>query len=225
MTASATAEVLESKIAPLFTRPDGTFQFARWGRAIVPSIFGLNEEGSAVFLRALRSIAVLSNVPISDKDQDLGANFLVFFVREWDDLRKVPDLDKLLPNLEVVVERLEASGSNQYRFFSFEEDTGAIRACLTLLRYDDGLKQVSAQTLAISQCLQAMLVWSETAFATESPITFIGKAGGDCVVKPWFATLLEAAYDPVLPLNSQDPSLALRIAARMQTMQQEETSQ
>jgi hypothetical protein len=40
-------------------------------------------------------------------------------------------------------------------------------------------------------------------------------ASGHCAIKPWHAALLRAAYDPAIPGASADPSLALRLAARL----------
>jgi hypothetical protein len=108
---------------------------------------------------------------------------------------------------------LSAEGANQYRVFSFDE-TGAIQVCITLLRYDEALQQVSAQTLAVSQSLMGLLLWSESAFSDESPVALIAETGR-CVVKPWHANLIRAAYDPVIPAASAEPALALRLAARV----------
>jgi hypothetical protein len=108
------------------------------------------------------------------------------------------------------------SGANQYRVFGFD-DEGAIRVCITLLRYDDTLKQVSAQTLAMSQSLMGILLWSRRAFDGESPVMLAAETGL-CMVKPWHASLIRAAYDPVVPAASAEPALALRLAARIAVM-------
>ena len=202
----------DQRIATLFTRADGAFRFARWGRALAPVVYGTNDEGIRIFEEALRSVAGLAGIGIQDLDPELGANFLVFFSRDWAELREVPHLEKLIPDLGKLVTMLQTTGANQYRIFGFDED-GAIRICITLLRYDADLQQVSAQTLAVSQSVQGLLLWSDTAFTGESPIALIDD--GRCIVKPWYADLIRAAYDPVLTATAADPSFALRLAARI----------
>ncbi|MEM8790500.1 MAG: hypothetical protein AAGE80_02695 [Pseudomonadota bacterium] len=206
------------RVSALFTRSDESFRFARWGRALAPVVFGTNEEGIRIFEEALRSVAGLAGLKIDEIDAELGANFLVFFSRDWAELNEVPHLQKLIPDLSKLVTMLTASGANQYRIFGFD-DTGAIKICITLLRYDADLQQVSAQTLAVSQSFQGLLLWSDHAFTKESPIALIDD--GRCVVKPWYADVVRAAYDPVLPVAGSDPSLALRLAARLQRMEEE----
>ena len=43
--------------------------------------------------------------------------------------------------------------------------------------------------------------------------------GGPAILKPQFADLIRAAYDPALPVASTDPALGLRMAARLGRMQ------
>ena len=40
------------------------------------------------------------------------------------------------------------------------------------------------------------------------------KANNLCIVKPEYAAVVRAAYDPALPSSSDDPSHALRVSAR-----------
>ncbi|MEM0945129.1 MAG: hypothetical protein AAGI70_14415 [Pseudomonadota bacterium] len=204
------------QIAALFTRSDGSFRFARWGRRPAPVIYGTNDEGIRIFEEALADVAALAGLETQEIDPELGANFMVFFSRDWRELQEVPHLSKLIPDLDRLVTTLMAAGANQYRIFGFDE-AGAIRICLILLRYDDDLQRVSAQTLSVSQCVQSMLLWSDHAFTAESPIALVddGQTEGRCVVKPWFGDLLRVAYDPVIPAASDDASLALRLAARL----------
>lgn len=199
-------------VTALFTRSDRSFRFARWGRPFAPVVYGTNDEGIQVFEAALHSVAGLTGLPVQDLDPELGANFMVFFSKEWAELKQVPHLTKLIPGLDKLVSTLSGAGANQYRIFGFDE-SGAIRICITLLRYDEDLQKVSAQTLAVSQCLQAMLLWSDTAFAAESPIALT--EDGRCIVKPWYAAVVRAAYDPVLPQAATDASFGLRLAARV----------
>jgi hypothetical protein len=213
MTTTAEAD----RIASHFTRSDGTFRFSRWTRPLVPVVFGTDPAGEAIFTEALRAVAGLGGLPLAASDPELGANFLVFFCAGWDDLAAAPGLARLVPDLDRLLSVLKASGANQYRIFGFAPD-GAIRLCLVLLRYDADLQRVSAQTLAVSQAVQALLLWSDTAFTAVSPVAVLQPAGRG-VVKPWHADLLRAAYDPTLPDTADDPAFALRLSARMARLQ------
>jgi len=200
------------EIEALFTRSDGSFRFARWGRALAPAIYGTDAAGSALFEETIASLAGLAGLNLVEEDPELGANFLVFMVNDWRDLSAIPHLDKLIPDLAKLVSMLSGAGANQYRIFGFDGD-GAIRICVTLIRYDEDMRQVSAQTVAVSQTVMALLLWSDHAFTGTSPIATI--EGGRTVVKPWHADLIRAAYDRVLPPCATDPAFALRLAARM----------
>jgi len=195
-----------------FTRRDGTFRFARWGRPLVPVIVGTNDQGCQIFEAGIQAVARIAGLEVGELDPDLGANFLVFLVNDWAELTEAPNLVRLIPNLNDLIANLTEHDANQYRVFNFTED-GAIRLCITMLRYDEELQRVSAQTLAVGQAVQGMLLWSDKAFMDESPIAVTDD--GLCVVKPMFADLLRTAYDPVLPDTATDASHALRIAARL----------
>ncbi|MEM7056615.1 MAG: hypothetical protein AAF557_03435 [Pseudomonadota bacterium] len=203
-----TAEWVEAQ----FTRRDGSFHFARWGRALVPVIVGTNDQGCQIFEDGIQSVARIAGLEVGELDPDLGANFLVFLVNDWAELTEAPNLVRLIPNLGELIANLTEHEANQYRVFNFTED-GAIRLCITMLRYDEELQRVSAQTLTVGQALQGMLLWSDKAFMDESPIAVTDD--GLCVVKPVFADLLRAAYDPVLPNAARESSFSLRVAARL----------
>lgn len=201
------------RVGALFTRGDGTFRFARWARPLAPMIYGTNDEGIRIFEEALASVAGLAGLEVVETDPELGANFLVFFCRDWAELGEVPGLGRLIPGLEALSARLTEAAANQYRLFGFE-DRGAIRICITLIRYDADLQQVSAGTLAVSQSLQGLLLWSDDAFAAESPIAVLADTGRT-IVKPWYRAVVRAAYDPAIPVAGRDPALALRLSARV----------
>nr|WP_217358142.1 hypothetical protein [Ruegeria arenilitoris] len=199
----------------MFTRSDGAFLFARWGRPIVPIVFGVTDETLATVKGAFEAVVALADHKMAETDPELGANCMVFFFREWSELPEVPDLDRLIPDLVPLVARLEDAGANQYRIFRFDED-GAIRAAFVLLRMDRELSKVPAETLALSQVVQTILLWSDTAFRDRSPLAV---AGDTTILRPDIAGLIRAAYDPVLPAVAQDPSHALRLFARMERPQ------
>lgn len=204
------------RVAALFTREGGAFRFARWGRPLAPVTFGTNDEGAAIVERALTEVAGLAGLPVAGTDPELGANLMTFFCEDWADLRGVPALDRLIPDLSRLISVLSAAGANQYRIFGFD-DRGAIRICLILLRYDADLQSVSAQALAVGQAAQSILLWSDAAFRAETPVAQL-PGSGRAVVKPWFADLIRAAYDPALPPATEEPAFALRLAARIAAM-------
>lgn len=196
-----------------FTRSDGSFLFARWGRPLSPIVFGVADETLSVVKGAFEAVCALSGHKMAETDPELGANVMVFFFRDWSELPEVPDLDRMIPDLKPLVERLENADANQYRIFRFDED-GAIKACFVFLRMDKNLSAVPADTLALSQVVQSMLLWSDTAFKDRSPLGQV--ENGAVILRPDIAGLLRAAYDPILPSMTQDPSHALRLFARLQ---------
>lgn len=202
-------------IQALFTRSDGAFLFARWGRPIVPIVFGVKDATLATVKGAFEAVVALADHKMAETDPELGTNCMVFFFREWRELPDVPDLDRLIPDLVPLVARLEDADANQYRVFRFDEN-GAIRAAFVFLRMDRELSKVPAETLALSQVVQTVLLWSDTAFRDRSPLAV---AGETTILRPDIAGLIRAAYDPVLPAVAQDPSHALRLFARLERPQ------
>lgn len=202
-----TAEQIET----LFTRRDGQFAFARWGRPIAPVAFGIEEDALPVVKGALEAVVKLAGHEMAETDTELGSNLMMFFFADWAELLDVPGMDGLVPDLAAQVERLQAAGANQYRFFRFEEN-GAIKAAFVFLRMDDSLRDMSAQVLALSQAVQVILLWSEDAFQEQSPLALADEA---LVLRPEVADVIRAAYDPVMPPAANDPTHALRLAARV----------
>jgi len=199
-------------IEALFTRGDGQFVFARWGRPIAPVVFGVEEPTLQVVKGALEAVTALAGHKMAETDMELGSNLMVFFFSEWGELLDVPGMDRLVPDLGPLVSKLEGIEANQYRFFRFDE-AGAIKACFVFLRVDEHLSAVPVQTLALSQIVQSYLLWSDMAFKERSPLAV---AGEKTILRPDVAGLIRAAYDPVLPPAAMDASHALRLYARMQ---------
>ncbi len=200
-----------AEIEELFTRSDGSYAFARWGRPIAPVVFGVEDATLEVVKGALEAVTVLADHKLAETDPELGSNLMIFFFREWSELPEVPGMDRLVPDLGPLVERLEAAEANQYRFFRFDPD-GAIKACFVFLRMDAHLSDVPAETLALSQIVQSYLLWSDTAFQDQSALAV---AGETTILRPEIAALIRAAYDPVMPHAAQDASHALRLSARV----------
>ena len=198
-------------VAALFTRADGQFLFARWGRPIAPVVFGVEEATLATIKGAFQAVCHLAGHEMAETDPELGANLMVFFCRDWAELPQVPNLDRLVPDLGPLVVRLAAAGANQYRIFRFDA-AGGIKAACVFIRMDAELAQVPAEVLALSQAVQTILLWSDRAFTDRSALA---QAGGRTILRPDIAALIRTAYDPVLPVADADPALALRLAARL----------
>jgi hypothetical protein len=199
------------EVEALFTRGDGTFLFARWGRAMAPVVFGLAPGALPVVKGALEAVAALAGQGLAQTDPELGVNLMLFFCRDWDELAAVPDLDRLVPDLGPLIARLETAGANQYRIFRFDGE-GAIRACFAFVRMDAHLEAVPAEMLALDQAVQVILLWSDRAFGPGRAA--LSYAEGGVSLHPGVAAVIRAAYDPALPATSSDRSVALRIAAR-----------
>ncbi len=205
-----------AEVERLFTRSDGRYLFARWGRPIAPIVFGVEDATLSVVKGALEAVCALAGHQMAETDPELGTNVMMFFFREWDELLSVPDLDRLIDGLAPLVARLSEAEANQYRVFRFDT-AGAIKACFVFLRMDEVLSAQPAETLALSQVVQSMLLWSDLAFTDRSPL---GKLeDGRVVLRPEIGAVIRAAYDPIMPALADDPSHALRLAARMQVAQ------
>ncbi|THD85028.1 hypothetical protein E7811_04715 [Aliigemmobacter aestuarii] len=199
-----------AEVQALFTRADGQYLCARWGRPIVPVVFGVDDATLSVVKGAIEAVVALAGHKMAETDPELGANLMVFFFRDWSELPEVPNLDRLIPDLAPLCDRLQGAGANQYRIFRFDE-AGAIRAAFVFVRMDSDLQSVPAETLALSQAVQVILLWSDTAFLGASPLA---RAGETVILRPEIGDVIRAAYDPVMPAVARDASHALRLAAR-----------
>lgn len=197
-------------VEKMFTRADGTFLFARWGRPIVPIVFGVDDATLSVMKGAIEAVVALADHKMAETDPDLGANLLVFFFREWNELLETPGLDRLVPDLVPLVGRLEAADANQYRLFRFEPH-GAIKAAFVFVRMDAEMSKVAAEDIALAQAVQTILLWSDVAFMEKGPLARLGE---QVVLRPDIAALVRAGYDPTMPAVANDPSHALRLSAR-----------
>ena len=200
-------------VSQYFTRSDGSYLFARWGRPIAPVVFGVDEAALPTLKGAIAAVVAMAGHEMAETDPELGVNLMLFFCADWDELPAVKDLDRLVPELADLVVRLKAADANQYRIFRFDA-AGAIKACFVFLRMDQHLAAVPADTLALSQAVQSILLWSDAAFQDQSPLALL--EGETAVIRPEVGALIRASYDPVMPAMAQDPSHALRLSARMQ---------
>ncbi|WFE73757.1 hypothetical protein [Roseinatronobacter sp. S2] len=203
------------QIEALFTRSDGSFLCARWGRPIVPVIFGVEDATLATIKGAIEAVVALAGHKMAETDPELGANLMVFVFRDWSELLDVPNLDRLVDGLNPLVARLRAAGANQYRVFRFDE-RNAIRAAFVFVQMDEALSDVPADVLALSQAVQVILLWSDRAFTDMSALAV---HQGQTILRPEIAGVIRAAYDPVLPAVSDDRTHALRLSARIRAHQ------
>ena len=198
-------------VVSLFARRDGSYLCARWGRPIVPVVFGVDAATLSVVKGAIEAVVVLAGHKMAETDPELAANLMVFFCRDWAELPEVPNLEKLVPDLGPLCARLEAVGANQYRGFRFDEQ-GAIKAAFVFLRMDEALAAMPAADLALAQAAQVILLWSDQAFTGTSPLALVGE---DVILRPEIAGVIRAAYGVAMPMVARDASHALRIAARV----------
>jgi len=200
-------------IEPYFIQPDGQYAFARWGRPIAPIVFGIEDKSLEVVKGALEAVVHLARHQIVETDPEFGSNMMFFFFKNWDELLDVPDLDKVIPEMARLVQKLKDGGANQYRLFRFDAD-GAIKASFVFLRMDEALADTPAEVLALQQIVQVMLLWGKDAFRDQSPLGM--SESGKTMLRPEIASIIHAAYDPVMPVVAKDKSHALRLFARIE---------
>ena len=196
-----------------FTRSDGSYLFARWGRPIAPVVFGVTEVTLPVIKGAIEAVVALAGHQMAETDPELGVNLMVFFVSSWDELTDTPHLDRLIPELPELTEKLKAADANQYRMFRFDE-AGAIKSCFAFNRMSPELAEVPAEAIALGQVAQMILLWSDAQFQDHGPIAQDLETKA-IILHPEIAATIAVAYDPVLPAVANDASHALRLAARM----------
>jgi hypothetical protein len=202
------------QIETLFTRKDGSYAFARWGRPVAPIVFGVQDETLKTIKGAVEAVMTLAGHQMAETDPELGSNLMFFFFRDWDELLAVPDLDRLIPELAPLVARLKEADASQYRAFRFD-DQGGIQAAFVFLRMQGAMAQMPAETLALTQAVQVALLWGDAAFAESSPLAVLPDSGA-AILRPEIAGVIAAAYDRMMPVSAADSSHALRLFARLQ---------
>lgn len=196
------------QIQSLFTGADGCYAFARWGRPIAPVVFGVDDATLDLIRSAIRDVVTLAGAEMSEADPELGANLMLFFFREWDELAQVPDLDAMLGDLPALLARLKAADAQHYRSFRVDR-AGAIKACFSFVRMGGPLADVPADMLAMGEAVGMALRWMVAPGLSRDD-------RGQAVPEPDIARLLAAAYDPAMPARADDASHALRLWARME---------
>jgi len=205
--------VTPEDIQGYFTRSDGVYAFSRWGRPIVPVVFGVDKETLGVVKGAIEAVVTLAGHTMAETDPELGANLMFFFFRDWDELLHVPNLGKMIPDLTPLVGRLKDANASQYRAFRFDDDE-AIQACFVFVRMDDEMARQPAEAIALAQAVQAIVMWSDTAFSKQSALAVLPENGAT-ILRPEIADIVRVAYDSAMPAVATDASHALRMSARM----------
>lgn len=207
----------QDTITPYFTRADGSYLFARWGRPIAPVVFGVEDATVSTVKGALEALVALAGHQMAETDPELGANLMMFFIRDWDEVLATPNMDRLLPDLDQIITRLKSVDANQYRAFRFDPE-GGIKAAFVFVRMDAELSKLPADTIALAQVVQTILLWSDQAFLDRSPLA--AGTDGAARLKPEIAAIIRAGYDPILPVCATDPAHGLRMGARVAVLQQ-----
>lgn len=202
------------EIETLFTRHDGAYAFARWGRPIAPIVFGVEDATLQIVKGAVEAVATLAGHQMAETDPELGSNLMFFFFREWSELEEVPDLDRMIPELATLVGKLEEADASHYRAFRFD-DQNAIQAAFVFIRVRGAAAKLPAEDLALTQAVQVMLMWGDKAFVEKSPLALL-PGSKSAVLRPEIAGVIAAAYDRMMPVFANDKSHALRLFARLQ---------
>ena len=113
-----------------------------------------------------------------------------------------------------MVGRLKEADATQYRAFRFD-DHGGIQAAFVFLRMNAAMSEIPAESLALAQAVQVILLWGGSAFAETSPLAVLPESGAT-VLRPEIAGVIAAGYDRMMPVAAQDASHALRLFARLQ---------
>lgn len=198
-------------IETMFMHSDG-YRFARWARPIVPVVFGVEDETLGIMKTAIATTVGITGRKIEELDPEIGANFMWFFCKDWEEILDIPKLEKLIPNLKEIISTLQSNNINTHRVFSFEA-TGGIKLCVVLICLKGEVATISIDALTMRETFLALTLWSSSYFLKINPIAVIA-TNTLCVVKPKYAVVLRAIYNPILPNATTDKTHALRVFAR-----------
>ena len=76
----------------------------------MPVVFGIEDASLPVVKGAIEAVVALAGHRMTETDPELGANLMVFFTRDWAELPQVPNLDRLVPDLGPLCDRLTSGG-------------------------------------------------------------------------------------------------------------------
>lgn len=188
------------------------FRCARWARPIAPVVFGVDDASLSLLKAAITRTVALTGHSIAETDPELGVNFLWFFGKDWQEIGALEGLTDLIPQFSSRIEALKASNASHYRYQAHDAK-GGIKMTTLLLNMSGPLGKQSIDEIGVGQTLLSLLSWQNAAFKEQTPLG-VGKESGMVIVKPPVAALVRAAYDPALPVASDDPAHAYRLYAR-----------
>ena len=72
MTDTSLSPLNAEAVTALFTRADGQFLFARWGRPIVPVVFGVEDGTVSILKGAIEAVVALAGHKMAETDPGTG---------------------------------------------------------------------------------------------------------------------------------------------------------
>jgi hypothetical protein len=165
------------EIEALFTRSDGQYLFARWGRPIVPVVFGVDDASLPVIKGAFEAVVVLAGHRMAETDPELGANLMVFCLPGLGaELLEVPTWTGWCRSWPTWWRGWRRRGrtSTGSSASTGRGDQGGLR----LPEDGCGLAAMEAETLALAQAVQTVVLWSDRAFDGSSPLARVGESCG-----------------------------------------------
>ena len=119
----------------------------------------------------------LADHRMAETDPELGANLMVFFLRELAELTATPNLDRLIPDLPETVARLEDARANQYRGLSLRTRAGRSRQPSSSCAWMPRWRRRPPRPSRSARSCRRSLLWSDTAFLGASRLAGL-QAGG-----------------------------------------------
>lgn len=192
----------------------GGFRFGRWSGGLRPRVMGLEPSGAERVLAGLSSAAAPAGIEIAEPSETHGPNLILAFCGEWRELLASADLRRALPELPSLVAALDAEEASEHCAYLVDAEHG-VRAAVALCRLTG--EEGAADSVALRLGMKALLMWGGGAFDEDDPVST--RRSGRYGAKRWFANLLEAAYAEGVPLSSDDPALAERLAAAVEEIE------
>ena len=201
--------MLPADITTYFSRPADKFLFQRWDAPIVPQVFGTAAPDPALILTAMKKVAAISGHDLVTSPSGAGMNCTIWFVKEWTDIMKLPGTEMLLGSLGVIVKLLSKKKGNMQRSIDTDPKTGAISRMVVTIRRAGPWAEWSDEHIALRLAVQTHLRWG---YGKTLPALLVKDADGSWSIAPAVEQILKVAYDPSLPLRSEDPALADKLA-------------
>jgi hypothetical protein len=176
-------------------------------------VFGVEDATVSILKGAIEAVVALAGHAMAETDPELGANLMVFFIRDWSELTATPGSTgccRICPTSwrgwrrPTPTSTAPSASTPTARSRRPSSSCGWTRIC----------PRIPAETIALSQVVQTILLWSDTAFLGSSPLAVVAE-GGPALLKPGIADLIRVAYDPCCPPPRPTRPMRLRLAARL----------